>query len=150
MSAELHVWVGDEDPYELPLGGVNIFIHQGVPPEPGDPSGGSGGASGTGGKPSGSGTPPATGAPATLKDPTKGRGPYAELIRGEPRDFDFDHLVTTFESQGGVDIGVEIPDLTHGGVGGREGVFVTVLDGLRTTSFGDIKVHLIRSSDLDV
>jgi hypothetical protein len=69
MGADMHVWVGDEDPFELPLGGVTLFIHQGTPSGPSA----SGGAMGNTGGPPGAGVhQSSSGTPATLKDPTPG------------------------------------------------------------------------------
>jgi hypothetical protein len=143
MSAEMHVWVGDEDPFELPLGGVTLFIHQGAPTAPRNslsrpaPNTGEAPDSGAG---QGSG-----GSAVTLANPTRGGGVYTNLIRDVQMS---DRIERVLGGNAGSEIGIELPDLNLGTTRDREKVFEPIFDGLRSTSYGDIKVHLIRSSDL--
>lgn len=142
MGTEMHVWVGDEDPLELPFGGVTLFIHQGKPP---GPAGSSGNAGVSPGKADPHGD---VGTPVTLKDPTPGGGVYANLIRGVDETSRLDWIGSVLGGRVGREVGIELPDLVVDGSGGREAVFEPLLDGLRDRSIGDIKVHLIRTSDL--
>jgi hypothetical protein len=73
---------------------------------------------------------------------------YANLIRGVTGIDAHDRIVSLLGEGAGSEVGIELADLAISGTGGREDVFEPILDGLRTTSFGDIKVHLIRASDL--
>lgn len=143
MSAEMHVWVGDEDPFELPLGGVTLFIHQGTPTAPGNSANGpapaTGGASNSGAGEGSGGTP------VTLANPSRGGGVYTNLIRDVKMS---DRIERVLGGNAGSEVGIELPDLTLGTPRDREEVFEPIFDGLRTTSYGNIKVHLIRSSDL--
>lgn len=147
--AEIHVWVGDEDPFILPIGGLTLVIHQGTASNtnpPPDESGGTG--EGDGGVPSAGGQSPTSPGKVTLKDPTPGKGTYINLVR-EPEGAEIsERLRWVLDGGAGQEVGIQLPDLVSGVKGGREQVVEPIFDELRTTSHGNLKVHLIRASDL--
>lgn len=168
---EMHVWVGYEDPFKIPIGGVTLVIHQGTAPiASGSPHDSKG--------PSDDNVRPAeekakdesnvddTGVPIRivtqplkdptpgggtyiLKDPTPGGGTYINLMRDEGGISISDQIELVLDGRAGMKVGIELPDLVVGGPIGRD-VFMPILDGLRTRPNSDLKVHLIRTSDFPI
>lgn len=151
MSKEMHVWVGNEDPYELPIGGVTLFIHQGTSPGAGNPTEGPSqsvldvptttAVGVVGGGKSGSG-------PVVLKPQTPGHGTYSALQSHQWRLDDFPSLVTSYADGSRADISILMPNLDHAGADRRKEVFGAVLDGLGSGAWTDVKIDLIPESDL--
>lgn len=154
--AELHLWVGGEDPFRIPIGEVTLVIHQGTPPiaarppidndgPPDDKSGPSDGSSRIT-EPLKDPTP--GGGTYVLKDPTPGGGTYINLMREESDISVSEQIDWVLKSGMGTKVGIELPDVVVGGPIGRQDVFGPILDGLRTRPDSNLNVHLIRTSDL--
>lgn len=128
--AEMHVWMGTDDPLVLPVGGLTVYVHQGSPPV-------------VEAVPVASLDPGRQEVPE-LKLPTGGLGTYRNLMY-EVTGNDLTDWVAWFrEGSDKPEIAVVLPEA---GTADNAGMVGPLLDGLRRTSYEDLTVHLIHDAD---